>query len=185
MAIHRSIKEGRLDAKIKIIISNKSNAAGLAYAREASLPSLLIERKPGENRTDFDKRISQALDEAGVDIICLAGFMRLLSKEFIARYRNKIVNIHPSLLPNFSGLDAQKQAVDAGAKVSGCTVHFVDEGCDTGPVIAQREVPVLPEDTEDSLADRILEQEHKLYSECLQKIAEGKVQIEGRNVRVF
>ena len=181
-AIHRNIMEGKLNASIELILSDNPQAAGLDYAREHQLPCEVVEKSPGEKRLNFDRRLMAAIDGRGVDLVALAGFMRLLSKDFVRHYDGKLVNIHPSLLPKFPGLHAQRQALEAGATESGCTVHFVDEGCDTGPIIAQRRVPVLPEDDEESLSERILREEHRLYSECLQLIALGKVRLEGRQV---
>lgn len=181
-AIHRSIIAGRLDAEIVVVLSDQPKAPGLDYAREHQLPYKVIEKKPGEKRAEFDQRLMTAIDAQGADLVALAGYMRLLSPEFVRHYAGKLINIHPSLLPKFPGLHAQRQALEAGATESGCTVHFVDEGCDTGPIIAQRKVPVLPTDDEASLAARILAEEHRLYSECLQLIAQEKVRLEGRQV---
>lgn len=181
-AIHRAIKEGRLDATIAAVISDQPAAPGLAYAQAEGLLTHVVEKQKGEDREAFDRRLIAKLEEDPPQIVALAGYMRLLSPGFIRHFQQKIVNIHPSLLPAFPGLHAQRQALEAGVRYSGCTVHFVDEGCDTGPIIDQRVVAVLPEDTEETLAERILEQEHQLYSACLQKIAEGKVKVEGRKV---
>jgi len=177
MAIHRTIQEGRLDAQIKLILSNKSTAAGIQYAKDQNLPHKVIEKLPEEKRAEFDQRILREIDGAHVDLVVLAGYMKLLSNEFVGRFYGKIINIHPSLLPKFPGLNAQKQALEAGEQTSGCTVHFVDEGCDSGPIIEQKSVPILPGDDEASLSARILEQEHILYSECIQKIAQGRVKL--------
>jgi phosphoribosylglycinamide formyltransferase-1 len=174
-AIHRATLDKKLDARIRLIVSDNPGAAGLDYAKAQGIPATVIEKKTGEDRASFDRRVMEAIDRAGVDLIALAGYMRLLTQEFVAHYPNKIVNIHPSLLPDFPGLHAQRQALAAGVPYSGCTVHFVDEGCDTGPIIDQRKVAVLPDDDEQSLSDRILVEEHKLYPEVLQKIAEGKI----------
>ncbi len=182
-AIHRSIKDGLLDAKITVVISDRSEAPGLAYAQAEGLLTQLVLKEKGEDRESYDQRLIATIESEGCDYIALAGFMRLLSPKFIGHFRNRIVNIHPSLLPSFPGMHAQRQALEAGVRFSGCTVHFVDEGCDTGPILDQRVVAVLPEDTEESLSARILEQEHQLYSACLQKIAEGKVRVEGHKVK--
>ncbi len=178
-AIHQSIVDGRLNAKIDLVLSDNPKAEGLQYAQSQQLSIAVIEKTPGESRENYDQRLMEKIDSAKPDLIALAGFMRILSPKFIQHYPNKIVNIHPSLLPAFPGLHAQRQALNAGVTQSGCTVHFVDEGCDSGPIIDQRKVPVLPNDTEETLSARILVEEHKLYSECLQRIAEGKVKIEG------
>ncbi len=134
----------------------------------------------GLSREAFDRQVIQVLEEKRVDLVCLAGFMRLLSPSFIQAFRNRILNIHPSLLPAFPGLDAQRQALEYGVKVSGCTVHFVDEGLDSGPIILQAVVPVLDGDTEDSLSARILEQEHQIYSKAIQHVLDGQIRIDGR-----
>jgi phosphoribosylglycinamide formyltransferase-1 len=176
-AIHQSIVDGKLNAKINLILSDNPKAEGLQYAAEHQLPTEVIQKGSGESREDYDQRLIEKIDSVKPDLIALAGFMRILSPKFVQHYRNRIVNIHPSLLPKFPGLHAQKQALEAGEKQSGCTVHFVDEGCDSGPIIDQRVVTVLPDDTEESLSARILEEEHKLYSDCLQRIAEGKINI--------
>jgi phosphoribosylglycinamide formyltransferase 1 len=167
VALADAISDGRVPgAEVALVVSDQANAAGLVKAKERSLETLVIERC-GRSREDHDREIAKALRARQIDIICLAGYMRLLSPEFIATFRNRILNIHPSLLPDFPGLHPHKQALDAAVASSGCTVHFVDETLDGGPIIAQRAVPVLPGDTEESLAARILEQEHKLYAEAV------------------
>lgn len=181
-AIHQAILNHHLDAKIALILSNQEKAEAVRYALEQNLPVAILPKNPAESRKQYDRRMIARIDGAGARVVVLAGFMRLLSPEFVRRYHGRLVNIHPSLLPKFPGLNAQKQALEAGEKISGCTVHFVDEGCDTGPIIARREVPVLPGDDEESLSARILEQEHRLYPEVLQKIAEGKISLQGKNV---
>ncbi len=168
-AIHRAVERGELQAEIACVISNVPDAGGVAYARERGLPVHALSSR-GVPRSEFDQQVIQILKDASVDLVCLAGYMRLLSKDFIAEFAGRIVNIHPSLLPAFPGLHAQKQAFDAGVKVTGCTVHWVDEGLDTGPIIAQAEVVVKPDDTEETLSARILEQEHKLYPATIQAI---------------
>lgn len=183
-AIHQAIQEKKLDARIALILSDKENAEGVRYATEQGLPTTVLVKMPGEKRIEYDRRAMALIDEKNVDVVALAGFMRLLSPEFVQHYRGRLINIHPSLLPKYPGLSAQRQALEGGEKISGCTVHFVDEGCDSGPIIAQRKVPVLPGDDEISLSDRILEQEHQLYSQVLQMIAEGKVKLEGDKVRI-
>lgn len=162
------------NAEITVVISDQANAAGLMKAAERGIETLVIERR-GRSREDHDRELLEALRARDVDLICLAGYMRLLSGNFINAYRGRILNIHPSLLPLFPGLNAQQQALDQGATISGCTVHYVDETLDGGQVIAQRQVPVLAGDTADTLAARILVEEHRLYpaavNEVLQKIA--------------
>ena len=180
-AIADSVQAGRLPAEIAVVISNRADAPGLESAKRRGLKAVLIPSK-GRIREEHDRDVIAALREAQVDLICLAGYMRLLSPEFVRAFPNRILNIHPSLLPDFPGLEAQKQAIAHGAKVSGCTVHFVDEHLDHGPIILQRTVPVLEGDDEHSLATRILEQEHIAYTEALRRLIAGEVEIEGRKI---
>ena len=182
IALVDAVKEGRIpNAEITVVISDKRDAAGLLKAQERGVETLVIERK-GRARSEHDAEIMSALKERGVELICLAGYMRLLSPDFITAYRGRILNIHPSLLPSFPGLHAQLQAVEYGVKFSGCTVHFVDEELDHGPIVAQRVVPVFDDDTEETLSARILDREHELYIEAVAQIASGIVKIEGRKV---
>ena len=183
-AIHRAIVEKRLDAEIVAVISNRADAPGIALAREWGLPAHVIDNRDFANRESHERRISEVFDEARPDFIALAGYMRLLSASFIAAYRNRIVNIHPSLLPAFPGVDAQAQAIAHGVKISGCTVHFVDELLDSGPIIVQRAVQVRDDDDAARLSARILEQEHQAYVEALQILATGRYRIDGRRVIV-
>jgi phosphoribosylglycinamide formyltransferase 1 len=180
-AIAESIKAGRLHAEIAIVISNRADAPGLESARRRGLNARLIASK-GRVREEHDREVIAALKEAKVDLVCLAGYMRLLSPEFVRAFSNRILNIHPSLLPAFPGLDAQKQALEYGAKVSGCTVHIVDEHLDHGPIIVQKTVPVLETDDEYSLSARILEQEHIAYTEAIRLMLSGEVEVQGRRV---
>ncbi len=180
-AIADSIQSGRLPAEIAIVISNRADAPGLESARRRGTNTKLIPSK-GRQREEHDAEVITALKDAGVDLICLAGYMRLLSPEFVHAFPTRILNIHPSLLPAFPGLDAQKQAIEYGAKVSGCTVHFVDEHLDNGPIILQKTVPVLEGDDEETLAARILEQEHVAYTEALQMLLSGEFEVQGRKV---
>jgi len=167
LALSDAVRDGGIpDTEIAIVISDKPDARGLELARERGIETVVIARR-GRNREEHEREIIAALRERHVDLVCLAGYMRLLSPCFVEAFREKILNIHPSLLPDFPGLDAQRQALDHGVKVSGCTVHFVDETLDGGPIIAQREVPVIEGDTVDSLSARILEQEHQLYPEAV------------------
>lgn len=167
VALADAVHEGRVPGvEVGLVISDQPQATGLERAKERGLPTLVIERR-GRSREEHDREIAATLSEHAIDLVCLAGYMRLLSTEFVNAFRGRILNIHPSLLPAFPGLHAHKQALDAGVKSSGCTVHFVDETLDGGPIIAQRTVPVLAGDTEESLAARILEQEHRLYAEAL------------------
>jgi phosphoribosylglycinamide formyltransferase-1 len=180
-AIADSVKAGRLQAGLAIVISNRADATGLESARRRGLNARLVPSK-GRVREEHDQEVIAALKEANVDLVCLAGYMRLLSPEFVQAFPNRILNIHPSLLPAFPGLDAQKQALEYGAKVSGCTVHIVDEHLDHGPIIVQKIVPVLETDDEPSLSARILEQEHIAYTEAIRLMLSGEVAVEGRRV---
>jgi phosphoribosylglycinamide formyltransferase-1 len=180
-AIAQQIACGKLEAQIAVVISNVENAPGLQKARQSGFETFSLSSK-GLSREAFDRRISAVLHEKQVDLVCLAGFMRLLSPFFIQAFRHRILNIHPSLLPAFPGLDAQRQALEYGVKYSGCTVHFVDEGLDSGPIILQAPVPVLDGDTEEALSARILQEEHRLYSLAIQLVIDGKMRIEGRRV---
>lgn len=180
-AIVDSIKSGRLQAEIAIVISNRSDAPGLESARRRGLNAKLIPSK-GRVREEHDVEVVAALKQAGVDLICLAGYMRLLSADFVRAFPNQIVNIHPSLLPAFPGMDAQKQALEYGVKVTGCTVHFVDEHLDHGPIILQKTVPVLEGDDVAALSARILEQEHAAYSEAIALVLSGEMEVRERRV---
>jgi len=182
-AIADNIDAGRLAAKISIVISNRADAGGIESARRRRLNALVIPSK-GRQREEHDRDVVAALRQASVDLVVLAGYMRLLSPWFIQQFPQRILNIHPSLLPAFPGLEAQKQAFDYGVQISGCSVHFVDEHLDHGPIIVQRAVPVLPDDDEHTLAARILEQEHKAYTDAIRIVIEGNYQIIGRRVVV-
>jgi phosphoribosylglycinamide formyltransferase 1 len=179
-AIAESIHQGRIaNAKIAVVISNRRDAPGIDAARNAGLTTEIIEAK-GRPRTEHDAEIIAALRANQVDLVCLAGYMRLLSAEFVRAFPQRILNIHPSLLPAFPGLDAQRQALEYGAAVSGCTVHFVDEELDHGVIILQKTVPVFPQDDERALSVRILEQEHIAYPEAIGRVLSGKYHIAGR-----
>jgi phosphoribosylglycinamide formyltransferase-1 len=180
-AIADNIVAGRLAAKIAIVISNRADAGGIEAARRRGLNALVIPSK-GRQREEHDHDVVAALRGASVDLVILAGYMRLLSPWFIQQFSQRILNIHPSLLPAFPGLEAQQQAFDYGVQVSGCSVHFVDEHLDHGPIIVQRTVPVLPDDDEHTLAARILEQEHKAYTEAIRIVIDGNYEIVGRRV---
>lgn len=184
VALAEAFEAGRIpEAEIALVVSDHASAAGLARARERGLKTLAIERR-GRSREEHDRETVAALQDHNVDIVCLAGYMRLLSGYFIEAYRHRILNIHPSLLPAFPGLDPHKQVLEHGVKWTGCTVHLVDETLDGGPIVAQRVVPVLAQDTEETLSARILEQEHKLYAEALALIVGGNYEIVGRRVVV-
>ena len=180
-AIARNVSSGRLDCEIGFVFSNKPNAPGLARARQLGLPSGVLQ-SAGLDRAAFDARVADVLRQNGCDLICLAGYMRLLSGEFVRQFPNRILNIHPSLLPAFPGLDAQHQALVHGVKITGCTVHFVDEQLDAGPILLQSAVPVLDNDTLETLSARILAEEHKIYSEAISWVLKGNYRIEGRRV---
>jgi phosphoribosylglycinamide formyltransferase-1 len=180
-AIADSIKAGKLNAEIAIVISNRADAPGLESAKRRGLNAVLIPSK-GRVREEHDADVIAALHHAQVDLICMAGYMRLLSSDFIRAFPNRIINIHPSLLPAFPGMEAQKQALEYGAKVTGCTVHFVDEHLDNGPIILQKTVPVLDGDDVHTLSARILGQEHIAYSEAIGLVLSGDVEIQGRAV---
>jgi phosphoribosylglycinamide formyltransferase-1 len=182
-AIADSIAAGRLDAEIAVVISNRADARGVAAGRERGLEVIVLPSE-GVAREAYDASLAALLDQARVDLICLAGYMRLLSASFIRRYPLRIVNIHPSLLPAFPGLHAHQDALAHGVKVSGCTVHFVDEGVDSGPIVQQAAVAVLDGDTEESLSERILKEEHRIYSEAIALVLSGKYRIEGRRVEM-
>ncbi len=183
-AIANSIDAGRIPgARIAIVISNRAEAPGVEKARQRGLETRVIPSK-GKQREEHDREVAAALEERQVDLICMAGYMRLLSAWFCQQFPLKILNIHPSLLPAFPGLEAQKQALEHGAKVSGCTVHFVDEHLDHGPIVVQKAVPVLESDDEHALADRILAQEHLAYTEAVNIVLAGDYEIVGRRVIV-
>ncbi len=184
IALADAVKQGRIPgAEIALVISDQPGAAGLARAAERGLKTLVIERDD-RTREEHEQEIVAALGERQIDLVCLAGYMRLLSRYFIDAYRGRILNIHPSLLPAFPGLAAQRRALDHGAKWSGCTVHLVDETLDGGPIVGQRSVPVLEDDTEETLSARILEQEHQLYPEAVALIVSGKYEVVGRRVLI-
>ena len=178
-AIARNVAAGKIPAKIALVISNREQAPGLERARAMGLKTLFIPSK-GKDREVYDGEVVAALRDAQVDLVCLAGFMRILSPVFVRAFPGRILNIHPALLPAFPGLDAQKQALDYGVKFTGCTVHIVDEGMDTGPIVLQAVVPVLDDDTVETLSARILKEEHRIYSEAVCLMIEDKVRIEGR-----
>jgi phosphoribosylglycinamide formyltransferase-1 len=182
-AISTAINQGKLDAEIAIVISNRATAPGLDLARERGIPLRVIPSQ-GVERERYDKVLIEELRTHKVDLVCLAGFMRLLSATFVQAFPHRVLNIHPSLLPSFTGLDAQKQALDYGVKIAGCTVHFVDEFLDAGPIIMQSAVPVLDKDTVSSLSARILAQEHATYWRAIQAIAEDRISVDGRRVSV-
>ncbi|MGA2601551.1 MAG: phosphoribosylglycinamide formyltransferase [Bryobacteraceae bacterium] len=180
-AIARNVASGTLDAEIAVVISNRPAARGLEIAKHLGLNAVSLLSK-GIEREHYDASVAAALKNHAVDLVCLAGYMRLLGPQFIREFPMRILNIHPSLLPAFPGLDAQEQALRHGVKITGCTVHFVDEALDSGPIIAQAAVPVLEEDTVESLSARILKEEHRIYSEAIRLILSDAYRIEGRRV---
>ena len=180
-AIAANVAGGAIDASISVVLSNRPEARGLAIARQQGLNAVAIPSK-GMDREAYDARLIEELSKYDVDLVCLAGYMRVLSASFIRSFPSRILNIHPSLLPAFPGLDAQHQALVYGIKVSGCTVHFVDEYLDAGPIVAQAAVPVLDDDTEESLSARILHEEHRIYSEAIRIVLSGRYRISGRRV---
>ncbi len=169
-------------ATVAVVVSNQAGAGGLARADKAGVPTAVVEHARFPDRLSFEDALARVLDEHKVDLVALAGFMRVLTGSFLRRYPGRIVNIHPALLPCFPGTHGQKQAFDYGVRFTGCTTHFVDEGTDTGPIILQAVVPVLPDDTLESLATRILAEEHRIYPETIRLWAEGRLKIQGRKV---
>ena len=187
-AILKTIKNKKIPITPAVVVSNTSNARGLKIAKKLGVQTEVITSKGFKgSRLDYDKKIITALQKYGVTpkngIICLAGFMRIISPQFIKKYRNRILNMHPALLPAFPGLNAQKQAIDYGAKYSGCTVHFVDDCVDTGPIIIQSVVKIDNDDTEETLAKKILKQEHKIYPEAVRLLAEKRIKVYGRKIK--
>jgi phosphoribosylglycinamide formyltransferase-1 len=183
VALADAVAEGRVPgARVRLVLSDKAGAAGLGLARERGIETAVVERR-GRTREEHEREVVAALRERGVELVCLAGYMRLLSPCFLEEFRGRVLNIHPSLLPAFPGLDAQRQAVEHGVRLSGCTVHFVDETLDGGPIITQRAVPVLDSDTPETLSARILDEEHKAYPEALALVCSGRYEVVGRRVR--
>ncbi|MGH3183305.1 MAG: phosphoribosylglycinamide formyltransferase [Streptosporangiaceae bacterium] len=180
-AIAAACRADAVPAEIALVLSNRPQAPGLEWARQQGLPVFALP-SAGREREEYDREVVARLRQAGVDLVCLAGYMRLLSGYFVAAYRERILNIHPSLLPAFPGLDAQQQALDYGVKYSGCTVHFVDDTLDGGPILLQAVVPVLEGDDGSTLAARILVEEHRLYPEAIRLLASGQVRLQGRRV---
>ncbi len=183
-AIIDAIEAGSLDAKIQLVLSNKADAFGLARARKHGIRTEVLNHKDYPTREAYDQAVVELLHAQDVELVVLAGFMRLLSPLFVKAYSNRIMNIHPALLPSFPGLHVQKKAVDHGVRFSGCTVHFVNEECDEGPIIIQAVVPVFPDDTDETLAARILKQEHRIYPRAIQLYAQGRLRVSGRRVLV-
>lgn len=179
-----AIGDSRLDARIRTVVSNREEAYGLVRARRHGIPTRVVKHHDFSTREAYDRVLVEHLHASEVDLVVLAGFMRLLSPLFVRSFPNRIMNIHPALLPAFPGLHVQAKALEYGVRFAGCTVHFVNEECDAGPIIAQAVVPVLPDDTEESLSQRILLQEHRIYPMAIQLYAEGRLEVKGRTVRV-
>ncbi len=183
-AIIDAIEDGRLKASIRIVISNNPEAYAIERAKRHGIPVEVVPDSGFQTREEYDRRLVDILRERGVELVVLAGFMRILSPFFVRSFPLRIMNIHPALLPSFPGLKVQRKAIEYGVKFSGCTVHFVDEGVDTGPIIIQAVVPVYDDDTEESLTARILKEEHRIYPQAIQLFAEGRLKVEGRRVVV-
>ena len=179
-ALLDAVQNGNLDARVGVVISSCADALGLVIAKDASIPTVVLDHKDYADRESFDGAILKVLFNYDVDVVCLAGFMRILSPVIVSAFPERILNVHPSLLPSFVGLHAQRQAVEHGAKVSGCTIHFVDSELDHGPILMQCAVPVKDGDTEEILSQRILKEEHRLYPKAVQLVLDGKVKVEGR-----
>jgi phosphoribosylglycinamide formyltransferase-1 len=184
-AIIDASESGRLSGEVVGLVSDNPNAAAPERARRHGIPQVVVERKSYPSKREFECGLREAVRQFSPDLVVLAGFMRLLGRDFLDEFSEKVINIHPSLLPAFRGLDAQKQALEYGVRYTGCTVHFVDEGTDTGPIIGQRVVPVMPDDTEDTLAARILVEEHSLMVECINALLAGRVRRDGRKVIMY
>ncbi len=186
LSIIEAVEDGYIpNAKVSLVISNKPDALGLKKAKEHGIETRVIKAKDYPDKESYDRALIKELDNAGVNLVCLAGFMRIMSPLFVSHFKDRCINIHPALLPSFPGLHGQKQALEYGVKYSGATVHFVDEGVDTGPIILQAVVPVMDDDTEETLSQRILEQEHRIYPEAVRLIRLGKLDIQGRRVRLI
>ncbi len=175
-------QEGRLSADVRVVLSNRPDAPGLARASDLGIPTAVLDHRAFATREAFDAALADELERRGVRFVALAGFLRVLTPVFLRRFAGRVLNIHPALLPSFPGVHAQRQALEYGARVTGCTVHFVDEGVDTGPIVAQAAVRVRDDDTEETLAARILEQEHRLYPLALQAVLTGRARVVGRRV---
>ena len=182
MKIHDAVRDGEVDAEIALVFSNKEDAPGLKTARERGLETLFLNPKLYPDKEEYDREIIREARERGVDLICLAGYMKVLTPLFCAAFKNRIMNIHPALLPSFPGLHVQQKAIDWGVRFSGCTVHFVAAEVDMGPIILQAAVPVLGDDTEETLSARILVEEHQIYPEAVRLYFEGKIEVQSRRV---
>jgi phosphoribosylglycinamide formyltransferase 1 len=181
-SIVEACKRGYIHANVSLVLSNRAEAPGLEFARSENIEAVVLPHKAFPVREDYDRQVVDILHQKQIDLICLAGFMRLLSSVFVTAFPNRIMNIHPALLPSFPGLHAQRQAVEYGVKVTGCTVHFVDEGLDSGPIILQKTLEVKPDDTEETLSERLLPLEHATYVEAVKLFFENRVHVENRKV---
>ena len=181
-ALINACNQPDFQGEIALVISNRPGAAGLKIAEAAGIPTLTIDHKLYETRDAFDAEMNKALTKAGVELLCNAGFMRILSDGFVEKWHNRHLNIHPSLLPSFKGIHVHKRVLEAGVRISGCTVHFVRPAMDEGPIIAQAAVPVLPDDTEETLADRVLAAEHRLYPHALRLVVDGHIRVDGEKI---
>ncbi len=183
-AIIDAIEKKRLDAEVRVVISNREDAYGLVRAQKHGVPTEIVDHRKFPSREAFDQHLIEQFKVQQVELVVLAGFMRLLSADFVHAFSNRIMNIHPALLPAFPGLHVQRKAVEAGVRFSGCTVHFVNEECDQGPIIIQAVVPVFPDDSEESLSARILKEEHRIYPKAVQLYSEGRLRVVGQRVLV-
>ena len=181
-AIFEKVKSGEINAEIVVVISDNAEAKGLKFAKGNGIEAISIDIKSFPSRKDYDRKIIDILKERDVELVLLAGYMKIVGEEFVSNFRNRIMNIHPALLPSFPGLHAQRKALNYGVRYSGCTVHFVDEKTDHGPIILQAVVPVYQDDTEESLSERILREEHRIYPEAVKLFFEGRLEIRGRRV---
>jgi phosphoribosylglycinamide formyltransferase-1 len=183
-ALIAAARDPKYPAEVALVVSNVAGAPGLEHAKDAGIATRVVDHRAYKNRAQFDAAMTVEIEAAGASLVCLAGFMRILSDPFVARWRDKLVNIHPSLLPAFKGLDVHRKAIEAGARFSGCTVHFVRAGVDEGPIVVQAAVPVAADDTPESLAARVLAQEHIIYPLAVRLIAEGRVRVAGERVLI-
>ncbi|MGQ9823979.1 MAG: phosphoribosylglycinamide formyltransferase [Desulfotomaculales bacterium] len=181
-AIIDACKEGKVPAEVAVVVSDKASAQALERARKEGIPAVFVDPRGFAGKEEYERAVVDVLKRHGAELVCLAGYMRLVGKTLLGSFPNRIMNIHPALLPAFPGLHGQRQALEYGVRYSGCTVHFVDEGCDTGPIILQAVVPVFDTDTEETLAARILEQEHRIYPEAIRLFARGYLHLKGRRV---
>lgn len=184
-AIMDSIQKGELPARVVVVISDNSQAQALERAKKQGIPAIYINPQSYISKKEYEQELLKVCEEYQTELVVLAGYMRLLGKTFLSKFKNRVINIHPSLLPSFPGLHAQRQAIEYGVRFSGCTVHFVDEGIDSGPIILQAVVPLEPNDTEETLSERILMEEHKIYPQAIKLIAQDRLSIDGRRVFIY